>query len=64
MMKKRIKHLQMMDKNLRKTDDQLLKIQAKLSEQPVEDVIDEVEQLRRTMNEMQDAEKIYEQVYK
>jgi len=61
MMKKRIKHLQMMDKNLRKTDDQLLKIQAKLSEQPVEDVIDEVEQLRRTMNEMQDAEKIYEQ---
>lgn len=61
-MTKQLKKLKCVDKNLRKTDDQLWRIKEKLEQDQQEDLLEEVELLRKRVNEMQQAEKIYVQV--
>merc|ERR1712096_274491 len=56
--KRRIKHLQAMDKSLRKTDDQLLRIQENLTS---DKLFEEIASLRNTMNDMENAEVVYNQ---
>ena len=54
-----MKKLKSVDKNLRKTDDQLWRIQEKLDLEKHDDLVEEIEMLRETVKEMQEAEKIY-----
>ena len=55
--------LKCVDKDLRKTDDQLWRIKEKLEqEEKYDDLLEEVELLRRTVSAMQEAEQIYTQV--
>ena len=55
--------LKSVDKNLRKTDDQLWRIKEKLEqEEKYDDLLEEVELLRETVAAMQEAEKIYTEV--
>ncbi|XP_076824478.1 uncharacterized protein LOC143470310 isoform X2 [Clavelina lepadiformis] len=57
---KQMKKLKCVDKNLRKTDDQLWRIKEKLEqEEKYDDLLEEVELLRKTVADMQEAEKIY-----
>merc|ERR1712096_139408 len=56
--KQRIKHLQAMDKSLRKTDDQLLRIQENLTS---DKLFEEIASLRNTMGDMENAEVVYNQ---
>lgn len=56
--------LKCVDKNLRKTDDQLWRIKEKLEqEEKYEDLLEEIELLRETVAGMQKAEQIYAQVH-
>uniref|UniRef100_H2YF32 Cortactin-binding protein-2 N-terminal domain-containing protein n=1 Tax=Ciona savignyi TaxID=51511 RepID=H2YF32_CIOSA len=62
-MNKQIRKLKNVDKNFRKTDDQLFKIREKLEqEERHEDLLVEVELLRKTVEEMREAEEVYAQV--
>jgi len=55
--------LKCVDKDLRKTDDQLWRIKEKLEqEEKYDDLLEEVELLRKTVTSMQEAEQIYTQV--
>uniref|UniRef100_H2YF33 Cortactin-binding protein-2 N-terminal domain-containing protein n=1 Tax=Ciona savignyi TaxID=51511 RepID=H2YF33_CIOSA len=61
-MNKQIRKLKNVDKNFRKTDDQLFKIREKLEqEERHEDLLVEVELLRKTVEEMREAEEVYAQ---
>ena len=55
--------LKCVDKDLRKTDDKLWRIKEKLEqEEKYDDLLEEVELLRKTVAAMQEAEKIYTEV--
>lgn len=59
----KLNKLKCVEKNLRKTDDQLWRIHEKLEkDEEHENLLEEVELLRETVKGMQEAEKIYTQV--
>jgi hypothetical protein len=56
---KQMKKVRTFDKNLSKTDDQLRRITQKLDLEENDDLLEEIDMLRETVAEMQEAEKIY-----